>query len=160
VIAQLGMRGGPNWQPRVTDHYRFALTRPELDDLLIALATPRQVDALAVALEEGPRWTRCKRPTWASRSNGAKIVDPAPGQKPLAPTPRKFPAILFSARLDSVSALRQRRFQGFSEGSSDFARLLQEPQGARVIVRGQPPGRYDVDEIRAEPLPSGNTSRS
>jgi hypothetical protein len=54
VIAQLGMRGGPNWQPRVTDHYRFALTRPELDGLLIALATPRQVDALAVALEEGP----------------------------------------------------------------------------------------------------------
>ena len=101
MIAQLGMRGGPNWQPRVTDHYRFALTRPELDDLLIALATPRQVDALAVALEEGPRWTRCKRPTWASRSNGAKIVDPAPGQKPLAPTPansRRFCGFPVSSR--------------------------------------------------------------
>jgi hypothetical protein len=54
VIAQLGMRGGPNWQPRVTDRYRFALTRPERDGLLIAISTSRQVDALAVALEEGP----------------------------------------------------------------------------------------------------------
>jgi hypothetical protein len=34
--------------------------------------------------------------------------------------------------------------------------------GAREIVREQPPGRYDVDEIRAEPFPfpSGHTSRS
>ena len=32
--------------------------------------------------------------------------------------------------------------------------------GAREIVRGQPSGRYDVDEIRAEPFPSGYTSRS
>jgi hypothetical protein len=32
--------------------------------------------------------------------------------------------------------------------------------GARAIVRGQEPGRYDVDEIRAEPFPSGYTSRS
>jgi hypothetical protein len=31
--------------------------------------------------------------------------------------------------------------------------------GARSIVRGQPPGRYDVDEIRSEPMPSGHTSR-
>jgi hypothetical protein len=27
-------------------------------------------------------------------------------------------------------------------------------QGAREIVRGQPPGRYDIDEIRAEPFAS------
>jgi class 3 adenylate cyclase/tetratricopeptide (TPR) repeat protein len=33
-------------------------------------------------------------------------------------------------------------------------------EGAREIVRGQPPGRYDVDEIRAAPFPSGHTSRS
>src|SRR5262249_15203639 len=31
--------------------------------------------------------------------------------------------------------------------------------GVRGIVRGQPAGRYDVDEIRAEPFPSGHTSR-
>ncbi len=33
-------------------------------------------------------------------------------------------------------------------------------EGAREVVRGRPPGRYDVDEIRTEPLPSGHTSRS
>jgi hypothetical protein len=33
-------------------------------------------------------------------------------------------------------------------------------EGARAIVRGQPPGRSDVDEIRAEPFPSGDTVRS
>ena len=34
-------------------------------------------------------------------------------------------------------------------------------EGAREIVQGQPSaGRYDVDEIRAEPFPSGHTSRS
>ena len=27
------------------------------------------------------------------------------------------------------------------------------------FVRRQPPGRYDVDEIRADPFPSGHTSR-
>ncbi len=32
-------------------------------------------------------------------------------------------------------------------------------EGAREVVRGQPPGRYDVDEISREPLPSGHTSR-
>jgi hypothetical protein len=32
-------------------------------------------------------------------------------------------------------------------------------EGAREIVRRQTPGRYDVDEIRAEPFPSGHTSR-
>jgi hypothetical protein len=32
-------------------------------------------------------------------------------------------------------------------------------EGTRGIVRGQPPGRCDVDEIRAEPFPSGHSSR-
>jgi hypothetical protein len=32
-------------------------------------------------------------------------------------------------------------------------------EGARETVREQAPGRYDVDEIRAEPFPSGHTSR-
>jgi hypothetical protein len=31
--------------------------------------------------------------------------------------------------------------------------------GAREIVRGHPPGRYDLDEIWSGPLPSGHTSR-
>jgi hypothetical protein len=33
-------------------------------------------------------------------------------------------------------------------------------EGARQVVWGQPPDRYDVDEIRAEPFASGHTSRS
>jgi hypothetical protein len=32
-------------------------------------------------------------------------------------------------------------------------------ESARGIVRGQATGRYDIDEISAEPLPSGHTSR-
>jgi hypothetical protein len=32
-------------------------------------------------------------------------------------------------------------------------------EGAREVVLGQPPGRYNVDEIRADPFPSGHTSR-
>jgi hypothetical protein len=32
-------------------------------------------------------------------------------------------------------------------------------EGARGIVRCQPPGRYDLDEIRAEAFLSGHTSR-
>jgi hypothetical protein len=32
--------------------------------------------------------------------------------------------------------------------------------GAREIVRRRAPGRSDVDEIRAEPIPPGHTSRS
>jgi hypothetical protein len=31
---------------------------------------------------------------------------------------------------------------------------------ARKIVRGEKPGRYHVDEIRTDPLPSGHTPRA
>jgi hypothetical protein len=41
------------------------------------------------------------------------------------------------------------------EGIDDAEKV----EGARQVVRGQPPGRYDVDEIRADPLRSGNSSR-
>ena len=41
------------------------------------------------------------------------------------------------------------------EGIDDAGTL----EGARGIVRGQRRGRYTVDEIRAEPFPSGHTSR-
>lgn len=33
-------------------------------------------------------------------------------------------------------------------------------EGTRGIVRGQPSGRHNVDEIRGVPFPSGHTSRS
>jgi hypothetical protein len=32
--------------------------------------------------------------------------------------------------------------------------------GAREIVHPQKPGRYHVDEIRADPLPTGHTARA
>lgn len=51
--AQLGLNDD-YWQPEITDYYRFALTRPEIDGLLCSPATPPEVEALAMALEEGP----------------------------------------------------------------------------------------------------------
>ena len=42
------------WMPRVSDHYRFALTRPELDGLLCAPATPDELEHTQQALAEGP----------------------------------------------------------------------------------------------------------
>lgn len=42
------------WRPTVQDHYRFALSRSELDGVLCAPRTPEQVDAIVAALERGP----------------------------------------------------------------------------------------------------------
>jgi len=53
-MAEIGLPGPEYWHPEVTDHYRFALTRPELDGLLIGLRTPGEIAALAAALERGP----------------------------------------------------------------------------------------------------------
>jgi hypothetical protein len=41
-------------QPRITDSYRFALMRPEMDGLLVSPQTPQQVAELVRALELGP----------------------------------------------------------------------------------------------------------
>ena len=48
------------------------------------------------------------------------------------------------------------RVSHHGEGIDDAETL----EGARGIVRGQPAGRYDVDEIRAKPFPSGHTPRA
>jgi hypothetical protein len=53
-MAEIGLPGPDYWNPDVTDHYRFALTRPEMDGLLIGLRRPAEVAALAEALERGP----------------------------------------------------------------------------------------------------------
>ncbi len=42
------------WRPEVTDHYRFVLTRPELDGVLCAFRSPAQVHSLDAALALGP----------------------------------------------------------------------------------------------------------
>jgi hypothetical protein len=52
--TELGLPGDEYWQPAITDYYRFALTRPELDGLLVAPATPAEVAGLAAALARGP----------------------------------------------------------------------------------------------------------
>ena len=48
------------------------------------------------------------------------------------------------------------RVSSTGEGIDDAGTI----EGAREIVQGQLPGRYAVDEIRAEPFPSGHTSRT
>jgi predicted aldo/keto reductase-like oxidoreductase len=53
-MAELGLPGDVYWHPEVTDHYRFALSQPRLDGLLIGPATPKEVAALADALKKGP----------------------------------------------------------------------------------------------------------
>ena len=51
--AELGLNDS-YWRPEVTDYYRFALTRPEIDGLLCSPTTPREVKDLSQALEAGP----------------------------------------------------------------------------------------------------------
>ena len=51
--AELGLNDD-YWQPEITDYYRFALTRPEIDGLLCSPTTPREVEALSKALQAGP----------------------------------------------------------------------------------------------------------
>jgi hypothetical protein len=53
-MTEFGLPGGDYWHPAITDHYRFALTPPEMDGLLVSLRTPGEVAALAAALEQGP----------------------------------------------------------------------------------------------------------
>lgn len=43
-----------HWRPRVEDHYRLVLSRPEIDGVLVALQDPAQLDALTRALAEPP----------------------------------------------------------------------------------------------------------
>jgi hypothetical protein len=52
-IRELGL-SRDFWQPAITDHYRFALTPPQVNGLLCSPETPRQVDALCRAVEQGP----------------------------------------------------------------------------------------------------------
>jgi hypothetical protein len=53
-MTEFGLPARTHWHPAITDHYRFALTPPEMDGLLIALKSPSEVAALAAALAQGP----------------------------------------------------------------------------------------------------------
>jgi hypothetical protein len=54
AMAELGLPGPDYWHPAITDHYRFALTPPEMDGLLISFRKPGEVATLGEALEQGP----------------------------------------------------------------------------------------------------------
>ena len=51
-LKALGL-GLEYWHPAITDHYRFALSRSGIDGILCALNGPRQVETLALALDQG-----------------------------------------------------------------------------------------------------------
>jgi hypothetical protein len=53
-MAGLGLGGEAYWRPDITDYYRFALSRPEIDGLLVAPGTPAELEARAGALVRGP----------------------------------------------------------------------------------------------------------
>jgi hypothetical protein len=50
---ELGLAAG-HWRPDITDHYRFVLSRDELDGVLLALQDVDHVGALVDALARGP----------------------------------------------------------------------------------------------------------
>jgi hypothetical protein len=50
----LGIRPGADGWPTITDYYRFALSPPELDGLLVSPGTAEEVAALETALGRGP----------------------------------------------------------------------------------------------------------
>jgi hypothetical protein len=53
-MEALGLKAENYWHPAVTDYYRFALTRGEVDGLLIAPRTVAELARLGAALEKGP----------------------------------------------------------------------------------------------------------
>lgn len=52
-LESLGIKHGVYWYPATTDYYRFALSQPELDGLLVSLGTPAEIVALEAALDQG-----------------------------------------------------------------------------------------------------------
>ncbi len=51
-MARAGLTA-EQWWPDVTDYYRYALSEPRLDGLLLSLEAPSQLDALDAALAKG-----------------------------------------------------------------------------------------------------------
>lgn len=53
-MEEMGLHGSVYWHPKITDHYRFALSRPEIDGVLMAPKTPEELQGVAEALARGP----------------------------------------------------------------------------------------------------------
>jgi hypothetical protein len=54
LLEEMGLRAAEYWHPEKTDYYRFALSRSEIDGVLMAPGTPQELDGLAAALARGP----------------------------------------------------------------------------------------------------------
>ena len=54
AMEAMGLRHSVYWHPKITDHYRFVLSRPEIDGVLLALKTPEELQGVAEALDRGP----------------------------------------------------------------------------------------------------------
>jgi len=53
-LEAMGLGAAEYWHPEVTDYYRFALSRPEIDGILMAPRSPSELSALAGAIQRGP----------------------------------------------------------------------------------------------------------
>jgi hypothetical protein len=50
----MGLHGSVYWHPEITDHYRFVLSRPEIDGVLMAPRTPAELQGIADAIARAP----------------------------------------------------------------------------------------------------------
>src|SRR5262249_46751184 len=53
-LEEMGLDEAEYWHPGICDYYRFALSRPEIDGILMAPRTPAELSALAGAIQRGP----------------------------------------------------------------------------------------------------------
>jgi hypothetical protein len=53
-LEEIGYQADHSWRAEITDLYRFTLTRPEIDGILMKPQTPAEVDGIGRALARGP----------------------------------------------------------------------------------------------------------
>jgi predicted aldo/keto reductase-like oxidoreductase len=53
-MEAMGLHGSVYWHPEISDHYRFVLSRPEIDGILMGPKTPEELQGVAEALARGP----------------------------------------------------------------------------------------------------------
>jgi predicted aldo/keto reductase-like oxidoreductase len=54
AMEAMGLHGSVYWHPEITDYYRFSLSRPEIDGVLMGPNTPGELQGVAEALARGP----------------------------------------------------------------------------------------------------------
>jgi predicted aldo/keto reductase-like oxidoreductase len=53
-MEEMGLPGSVYWHPQITDHYRFVLSQPEIDGVLMGPKTPEELQGVADAVARGP----------------------------------------------------------------------------------------------------------